>query len=958
MRRTWAAAVCLSLGALGVAAPPLAPASADPAGGGGPTYRVHDYADGRAGYILPPGENGLVNTTDLLTWATTQKRPAGSDDQLGKYAGLLYGYPSLTDAGLSSYFDDESFGVPAGQVSRVERPTTGVTIYRDSHDVPHIYGQTDRAAAFGAGYAQAEDRLFLMDVLRHYGSGTLASFMGPSCEFEQMDHDQLLLAPYTEARAEAQYHRAIAAAGAQGRLAAQMVQGYVDGVNAYIDATRLDPSLLPADYLAALQPPQPWKVSDTVAIAGLIGGLFGRGGGFETADAGLRTFLVKKYGRTAGEKAYREVNHQDDPLAPMTIVDRRFDYDLPTASVRRSLTAIPDSTTLTGGPATTSPGCADASGQPSGGLDPATLSGLLGAVPGATQQVAQTVTQTVVDSIIQALAALPASMSNALVVDGSHTRSGHPIAVFGPQVSYFAPQILSLEEIQSPHYSAMGASFPGTGLVELGRGQDYAWSATSSMTDLIDQRVERLCSPGGGTPGARATSYLFRGRCLPMTHETYTETALTKAAGTGVPATISHQIYRTRHGVVQGWTTVHGAPVAIVNQRSTYGHDIDSMIGFLEYGEPGFVHGFRSFRRAAAKIDFTFNWFYVDDRHAGYAVSGRLPRRNPHADTSLPTWGTGGAEWRGWLPAREHPHELDPKRGYFVSWNNKPAPGVANDGEYHYGQTYRSQLLVSALRRQLRATHDKVTRADVVKAMETAASQDLDGLTVMPLLVKYAGERPQPAGVATMLATLKAWIAAGAHRRKATASATQYEDAAAVAISDELYDNLIRALYDPIFASGGVGGVASTGGAVAPGYDVVPMQWVNSPDSGGSHLGSAYDESGWESYAASTLQQLLGRHPADGFTGALRRHECGGGPSTCPAAIDSALQATYDALVAANGTTDVSAWTVSTAAKAAKQTMPEYDAIWHRALGIVGQPPIDWQNRPTFQQVVEFPRHR
>jgi len=179
-----------------------------------------------------------------------------------------------------------------------------------------------------------------------------------------------------------------------------------------------------------------------------------------------------------------------------------------------------------------------------------------------------------------------------------------------------------------------------------------------------------------------------------------------------------------------------------------------------------------------------------------------------------------------------------------------------------------------------------------------------------------------------------------------------------VAISDELYDNLIRALYDPIFASGGVGGVASTGGAVAPGYDVVPMQWVNSPDSGGSHLGSAYDESGWESYAASTLQQLLGGHPADGFTGALRRHECGGGPSTCPAAIDRALQATYDALVAANGTTDVSAWTVSTAAKAAKQTMPEYDAIWHRALGIVGQPPIDWQNRPTFQQVVEFPRHR
>ena len=53
-----------------------------------------------------------------------------------------------------------------------------MTIYRDKHDIPHVYGATDRPMAFGAGYAQAEDRLFLMDVLRHYGAGTLASFLG------------------------------------------------------------------------------------------------------------------------------------------------------------------------------------------------------------------------------------------------------------------------------------------------------------------------------------------------------------------------------------------------------------------------------------------------------------------------------------------------------------------------------------------------------------------------------------------------------------------------------------------------------------------------------------------------------------------------------------------------------------------------------------------------------------
>ena len=33
-----------------------------------------------------------------------------------------------------------------------------------------------------------------------------------------------------------------------------------------------------------------------------------------------------------------------------------------------------------------------------------------------------------------------------------------------------------------------------------------------------------------------------------------------------------------------------------------------------------------------------------------------------------------------------------------------------------------------------------------------------------------------------------------------------------------------------------------------------------------------------------------------------------------------------------------------------------FDKIWHRPLGGITQPLIPWQNRPTFQQVVEIPR--
>ncbi|MDT4936538.1 MAG: hypothetical protein QOG80_209, partial [Pseudonocardiales bacterium] len=139
-------------------------------------YRLNDYANGQAMSILPPGENGLVNPLDAALFEATGARPAHSQDQLGQYSNLLYGYPSLTNSTLSTYYNDESFGVRPADVIKTETPRAGVTIYRDKLDIPHVYGDTDALAAFGAGYAQAEDRLFLMDVLRHYGEGTLAQF--------------------------------------------------------------------------------------------------------------------------------------------------------------------------------------------------------------------------------------------------------------------------------------------------------------------------------------------------------------------------------------------------------------------------------------------------------------------------------------------------------------------------------------------------------------------------------------------------------------------------------------------------------------------------------------------------------------------------------------------------------------------------------------------------------------
>ena len=345
----------VALAAAALAAVLMAPAAASAEAA--PGYRDGDYADGQAMSILPPGNNGLVNATDLAAFGANGTRPPNSTDQLGQYASLTHGLSGLNDDGLGEFFNDASFGVKPDDIVSTERPGPGTVIYRDKLGMPHVYGDTDEAMAFGAGYAQAHDRLFLMDVLRHYGAGTLASFLGPSCEFEQMDHDQLLLAPYTPERAQAQVDALPAQYGDDGAMAKSLIEAYVRGINAYVAQTRIDPSKLPADYVAAGAPPADWTEADVVSIAGLIGGIFGKGGGNELANARLLQYLQQRDGAAAGRKQFDELKRREDPAAPTT-TQRRFSYDEP-GDYDPAKTALPDdaSKPLTGGPVATTPGC-------------------------------------------------------------------------------------------------------------------------------------------------------------------------------------------------------------------------------------------------------------------------------------------------------------------------------------------------------------------------------------------------------------------------------------------------------------------------------------------------------------------------------------------------------------------------------------------------------------------------
>jgi acyl-homoserine lactone acylase PvdQ len=848
--------------------------------------------------VLPPGENGLDTLPQILAYRATGALPPHFADQQPLYEGLLYASPELTDAQVPTYFKDATFGVPPGGEASTISPRPGVTIVRDSaYGVPHIYGDSRADTMFGAGYAGAADRLFLMDVLRHTGKAELAGFLGGSNA--QMDAEQWAFAPYTDADLQRQIDQLPQIYGADGQQAVADVGAYVDGINAYISAANADPSLKPGEYLLLNRPIEPWQPADVVAIASLVGGIFGRGGGRELDSALTMQSFVKRFGRRAGRKIWLGFRSKNDPEAPTTI-GKRFPYETRSAFAKRGL-ALPDPGSVRDAPTANASTTAIQSGSPIGSIGEALRRAYAGT----------------------------AHASNWELVSAKNSRSGHPLAVMGPQVGYFVPQILIEEDLHGPGIDARGASFAGVNLyVQLGHGRDYAWSATSAGSDNVDTFAEVLCRD--------RFHYLYRGKCKPMEKLVRSESWSPNAIDSTAAGSQTLTAYRTVHGIVYARGEVGGRDVAFVHQRSTYFHEADSIIGFAQLNEPDFLRNASRFKQAVSKIGFLFNWAYVDSKQIAYALSGAMPQRARGTSPDFPILGTGKFDWKGFKPATQlahylpfakHPQAIDPP--FLVSWNNKQAPGWgAADDRYSYGALQRSQMISDKVRAGTRGKR-KMTIAQLVGAMEEPATQDLRGYRLLPTIFRAIG-KPKSAALRRALVKLRAWQRAGAHRRDLDRDGID-EHNAAIELMDAWWPRLVTAEFKP-----------SLGRRA---FDDLEGMIAIGDHTGGSPRAPDYFD-GWWGYVAKDLGKLFGPKPRGNWS----RAHCGkGSKRRCRAILQRSLRAALKVKPAhlyggGNG------------ACAANPGPACFDQNRPVVTSGITLGPFPFQNRPTFQQVVTLSR--
>jgi acyl-homoserine lactone acylase PvdQ len=716
-------------------------------------------------------------------------------DQLPLYDALTPLRDHITTQNINDLFLPENFA-PIGATHEENTGRPGLRLIYDSYGIPHVYGNTRADMAFGAGWTTARDRGLLIQLGRYPARVAVADVPGINAFGLVTSAANFVPSPQAEALVTAQQDLLVKTYGDKGRQILADAQAYADGVNAYWKANNIQNS--------------PATVNDVIAVTAFIGSIFGAGGGGEAANAELLAKLQQGLGKVRGYKAWDDLMLADDPEAPTTI-KRYFNYPV-----------------KTGGPVTGSVT-----------IDPGSIESVDPRNPNSAPAPAR----------LQA--------SNFLVVSPHRSATRNSLAVMGPQLGYYYPEIVQQIDLHGPGIKAQGVAVPGLAMyILIGRTQNYAWSLTSAGHDVRDVFAERLCNPDGSAPTRASTHYLYKGQCRAL--EDF-------FAGTlnGTPLRYKLSV----HGQVIGTATVGGKPYALARKRSTFGRDALNL-GALKDLTEGKASTPNRFWDAANQFGFTFNWAYASRTATAFFSSGYLPKRARGLDRRLPTLGTGAYEWRGFLGRDEHPHDVGGPNGLLLNWNNRSAPGFMHGDDEPYGSVQRVEMFDKF--------PWKVKLTDDVGVMNRAATEDVRS-PVWPVISRVLRTRSAPnARDQKVVDLLDDWVRRDAPRLDADNNGTF--DEASPAIMDGLWPAFTRTVLGKVLGTKLLDDVDDVRG-----------------------LGSLSGES----YVDKDLRTLL-RYPVKGR---FNLRYCGEGSlEACRNALWFTVHVVADQLAAQYGTQDPSKW--------------------------------------------------
>lgn len=295
--------------------------------------------------------------------------------------------------------------------------------------------------------------------------------------------------------------------------------------------------------------------------------------------------------------------------------------------------------------------------------------------------------------------------SNNWVVSGKLTASGRPLLANDPHRTIDkVPSLRYVIHLVAPGWDVIGATEPASPGVEDGHNQRIAWGWTIFGMDQQDLYLEKL-------DPANPLRYKTDNGWQQMRVEK------TTIHIKGAPDRTVNLKF-TRHGPVL-WEDI---PTHRALALRWIGAE-PGTAGYLACLTLDRAQNWKEFEEAVKRWKLpTHNIVYADvEGNIGEHSVGMEPIRKNFTGT-MPEPGDGGYEWAGWVPVPELPHQLNPKRGFAVTANQRMIP---EDYPYKVGfewsEPYRADRITEVLT-QFSASGNKITIDDMEKLQDDVTS--------------------------------------------------------------------------------------------------------------------------------------------------------------------------------------------------------------------------------------------
>ena len=511
-------------------------------------------------------------------------------------------------------------------ITGVKQP---VNVIRDKWGVNHIFAKNETDLFFAQGYCAAKDRLFQFEVWRRQATGTSAEIFGDR-EFKR-DLGTRLFKFRGDLKKELNHYHP------KGQ---QIIQSYVNGVNAYIDEVNQHPDLLPIEFKLLNIKPQKWTSEVVISRhQGLLGN--------STQELNIGRAVTK-----VGVEKVKDIMwfHPKDPnikldsaidgnLLNDNILDLYNAYRNELAFTKNDIKEIDEDDVM---------------------LSP----------------------KNKLKNIEPYLSDQEMEGSNNWIISGKKSASGFPMLANDPHRKIALPSLRYIVHLNAPGWNVIGGGEPTIPGVSIGHNDYGAWGLTIYETDGEDIYVYNL-NP------INHNQYWFKGAWKNM--ETIKDTIQIKKEAARVvslrysvhgPVMYIDSVHHKAYAMKCAWMEPGGSPY-LASLRIDQAKD------------------WNSFRDACAYSHIPGeNMIWADKKgNIGWQAVGIIPIRKNFSGY-VPVPGDGRYEWQGYLPIKERPHVFNPNKGFFATANNNVTPNDYKHWDavgYTWSDAFRADRINSVL---------------------------------------------------------------------------------------------------------------------------------------------------------------------------------------------------------------------------------------------------------------------